>query len=50
MTHPFYEAIGIDANERKNALAVAKQLGISVKKLDYYDENAILPDETDLEI
>lgn len=43
MHNSFYNILGINSKNRKEIISLSKKLEISVKKLDYYNDNNILP-------
>lgn len=43
LKNPFYSAVGIDAEVRRNVSQFARSIGVSVKELDYYNNNNVLP-------
>lgn len=48
LKNPLYSALGINTKDRQEVLSLARKLKISVKELDYYNSNCILPDKSTL--
>lgn len=45
LKNPLYSALGIDATIRQEVVTLARLLNVSLKELDYYNTNNILPDK-----
>lgn len=45
LKNPLYSALGIDARNRQEVLAIAKKINVPVKELDLFNSNNILPDK-----
>lgn len=50
MSTTFYKAIGVQEYNREDLRKFSRSIGISLKKLDYYNSNHILPSQSDLEL
>jgi site-specific DNA-methyltransferase (adenine-specific) len=50
MKNPFYNACGIPDGDNAGIKALVKELGITLGRLNYYNENNILPFDHDLKI
>lgn len=48
MHNTFFEILGIDPTNRKEAISISKKLGIQINRLDYYNTNNILPSSKEL--
>ena len=50
MSITFYKAIGVQDYKREDLRKFSRTIGISLKKLDYYNSNHILPNDNDLKL
>jgi site-specific DNA-methyltransferase (adenine-specific) len=48
MHNSFYQILGTERSNRKEVITISKRLGISVNKLDYYNDGNILPSNYEL--
>jgi hypothetical protein len=48
MVMTFYEVLGLGASRKEKVRVFAKESGISLRKMKYYNEHHILPNEADL--